>query len=149
MAKVLTILRDPNPILREPTSLVTSVDDSIRELVDDMVETMFDSNGCGLAAPQIGVSLKLFVIGFPLGDTETDLKVFINPEVTLLEGTMKCSEGCLSIPGTTKEVERAQRVRVKALNEEGKPFELVASGLLAVVIQHENDHLNGILMTDH
>lgn len=142
------ILNYPDPRLREPAKPVTVVDDSVRALVADMAETMYDAPGVGLAANQIGELVRIFIIDIAEEDEPSDLKVFINPEITKLEGTQMWQEGCLSFPGVSEEIKRAERVKVKALNEHGQPFELEADGLLAVAIQHENDHLNGVLMID-
>jgi len=124
------------------------VDDSIRELVSDMAETMYDAPGVGLAANQVGVPLRIFIIDIADEDSPSDLRVFINPEIMDADGTQSWQEGCLSFPGVSEEVKRAERVRVRALNEQGEAFELEADGLRAVAIQYENDHLNGVLMID-
>lgn len=142
------ILNYPDPRLREPAQPVEVVDDGIRSLVADMAETMYDAPGVGLAANQIGVLLRIFIIDIAEEDAPSDLKVFINPEITKVEGIQSWQEGCLSFPGVSEEIKRAERVRVKALDEHGQPFELEADGLMAVAIQHENDHLNGVLMID-
>jgi peptide deformylase len=142
------ILKYPDPRLKQIAEPVGSVNDEIRQLVDDMAETMYAAPGVGLAANQIGVLLRVFVIDVAGEDEPSDLKVFINPELVETTGTQTWEEGCLSFPGVTEEIRRAERVRVKALDREGKPFELEAEGLLAVAIQHENDHLNGVVMLD-
>lgn len=142
------ILNYPDPLLREPAKPVEVVDDSIRALIADMAETMYDAPGVGLAANQIGVLLRIFIIDIAEEDAPSELRVFINPEITKLEGVQLWQEGCLSFPGVSEEIKRAERVHVKALDEHGQPFELEADGLLAVAIQHENDHLNGVLMID-
>lgn len=142
------ILTYPDPRLREDTKPVETVDGSIQQLIDDMAETMYDAPGCGLAANQIGVMLRIFVIDVAGEDEPSDLKVFVNPEIVETSGTQVWEEGCLSFPGVTEEIKRAERVVVRALDREGKPFELEATGLLAVAIQHENDHLNGVVMID-
>ncbi|MFO7178420.1 MAG: peptide deformylase [Pseudomonadota bacterium] len=143
-----TVLKYPDPRLREIAKPVEQVTDEIRALVDDMAETMYASKGCGLAAPQIGVSLRVFVVDCAGEDEPSDLRIFINPEIVESRGTQMWSEGCLSLPGVSEEIKRAERVRVRALDREGRPFELEADGLLAVAIQHELDHLNGVLMID-
>lgn len=142
------ILSYPDPLLREPAKPVEVVDDSIRALIADMAETMYAAPGVGLAANQIGVLLRIFIIDIAEEDAPSDLKVFINPEISELEGVQLWQEGCLSFPGVSEEIKRAERVRVKALNEFGEPFEMDADGLMAVALQHENDHLNGVLMID-
>ena len=142
------ILEYPDPRLREVGKPVEKVDDSIRRLVEDMAETMYAAPGVGLAAPQIGVPLRVFVIDIAAEDEPSELRVFINPELFDLDGTQTWNEGCLSFPGVSEEIKRAETVKVRALDANGKSFELEAEGLLAVAIQHENDHLNGVLMID-
>jgi peptide deformylase len=142
------ILTYPDPRLREAAKPVEVIDDEIRTLIEDMAETMYDAPGCGLAANQIGVSLRVFVIDVADEDAPSELKVFINPEIIEADGSQTWEEGCLSFPGVNEEIRRARQVKVRALDAEGKPFELQADGLLAVAIQHENDHLNGVLMVD-
>jgi peptide deformylase len=133
-----------------PGKDVEVFDDDLRALIDDMAETMYAAPGVGLAAPQIGVSKRLFIVDVATADDEpSDLRVFINPEIVALEGETTFNEGCLSFPGATEEIDRAARVTVRALDQEGNPFELDADGLLAIAIQHENDHLDGKLMIDH
>ncbi|MGE0327940.1 MAG: peptide deformylase [Polyangiaceae bacterium] len=142
------ILEFPDPRLREVGQPVTVFDDELRQLVEDMAETMYDAPGVGLAATQIGVAKRLFVIDIAGEDEPSDLKVFINPEILELDGTQVWEEGCLSFPGATEEVKRAEVVKVRAQDEFGETFELEADGLMAVAIQHENDHLDGVLMID-
>lgn len=145
---VREILVYPDPRLREKAEPVAEVDDSIRALVEDMAETMYAAPGVGLAANQIGVLLRVFVIDVADEEEPSNLMVFINPEILDATGTQTYQEGCLSFPGGSEEIKRAEHVRVRALDVNGKPFELEAEGLLAVAIQHENDHLNGVLMID-
>jgi peptide deformylase len=142
------ILEYPDPRLREVAKPVERVDDEIRRLLDDMAETMYDAPGVGLAANQIGVDKRIFVIDIAAEDEPSELYAFVNPEILELDGTQTWNEGCLSFPGVSEEIKRAERVKVRALDRNGKPFELEAEGLLAVAIQHENDHLNGVLMID-
>lgn len=147
---VRTILHYPDKRLRDPGKPVTEFGPELAALIEDMAETMYAAPGVGLAAPQIGVSQRLFIIDIASGDDEpSDLRVFINPEIVEEVGTICFEEGCLSFPGVHEEVKRAERVKVRAKNEKGEDFELEADGLLAVAIQHENDHLNGELMIDH
>jgi peptide deformylase len=146
---IRTILHYPDPRLREKAKPITTIDDGIRKLVDDMAETMYAAPGVGLAATQIGEAVSLFVIDVADEDEPSDLRVFINPEIVAKSGKTCFREGCLSFPGVSEEVERAEQVTVKALDRDGKPFELTADGLLAIAIQHENDHLQGKLMIDH
>lgn len=143
-----TILHYPDPRLREVAEPVEKVNDEIRQLVEDMAETMYDAPGVGLAATQIGVNQRIFVIDIADEDEPSDLRVFINPEIIEKDGQILFSEGCLSFPGVSEEVKRADRVKVRALDAEGKSFQLEAEGLMAVAIQHETDHLNGVLMID-
>ncbi len=142
------ILKYPDPRLKQRALPVTEVTDEIRQLVDDMAETMYAAPGVGLAATQVGVMLRVFVIDIANEDEPSDLRVFINPEITATVGTQTWEEGCLSFPGVTEEIRRAERVTVRALDRDGKPFELEAGGLLAVAVQHENDHLDGVVMLD-
>jgi peptide deformylase len=142
------ILEYPDPRLREVAKPVARVDDEIRRLVEDMAETMYAAPGVGLAAPQLGIGLRIFVIDTATEDEPSDLRVFINPEIIEADGTQNWNEGCLSFPGVSEEIKRAERVKVRALGSDGKSFELEATGLLSVAIQHENDHLNGVLMID-
>lgn len=145
---VLEILTYPDPRLRELAKPVATVDDSIREIVDNMAETMYAAPGVGLAATQVGVPLRIFVVDTAAEGESSQLRVFINPEILELRGKHLWREGCLSFPDVSEEVKRAEWVRARALDREGKPFELEAEGLLAVAIQHETDHLNGVLMID-
>jgi peptide deformylase len=144
------ILTYPDKRLREPGKDVEVFDDELRTLIDDMAETMYAAPGVGLAATQIGVAKRLFIVDTATSDDEpSDLRVFINPEIIATEGDTTFNEGCLSFPGAQEEVERAAKVTVRALDQHGDPFELEAEGLLAIAIQHENDHLDGKLMIDH
>ena len=145
---LLPILQYPDPRLREAAKPVAAVTPEILKLVDDMAETMYDAPGCGLAANQVGVPLRIFVIDTAAEDEPSDLRVYINPEIVELDGVQTWEEGCLSFPGATEEIKRAEKVKVRALDRDGKEFTLEAEGLLAVAIQHENDHLNGVLMID-
>ncbi len=139
----------PDPVLKEVAAPVERVDDSIRKLLDDMAETMYAADGVGLAAPQIGVLKRLITIDTSPRQEGQRLVHLVNPEIVKTEGTTTYTEGCLSIPGEAEDVERAAKVWVRALGRDGKPFELEADGLLAIAIQHENDHLNGTLFVDH
>ena len=146
---VRDILRYPDPRLRRPGEVVTAFDEGLQRLVNDMAETMYAAPGVGLAAPQIGVSLRLFIVDVASGDdAPSDLRVFANPEIIDRMGEIDFEEGCLSFPGAREEIRRAERVRVRAQDAQGNPFELEADGLLAIAIQHENDHLDGKLMID-
>ncbi|WP_097459529.1 peptide deformylase [Mangrovitalea sediminis] len=145
---ILEILEFPDPRLRTVAKPVETVDDSIRKLIDDMFETMYEAPGIGLAATQVNVHKRIVVID--VSEDHDQPLVFINPEVEVLEGEeMEMQEGCLSVPGFYESVVRIEHVRVKALDRDGKPFEMEAEGLLAVCIQHELDHLNGKLFVDY
>lgn len=149
------ILIYPDERLRRPTSVVTEFDDKLQALVDDMFETMYDDDGIGLAAPQIGISKKIVVIDIPLvneatGETTPQPIVLINPEIVKAEGTSVYNEGCLSVPGMYEEVERAAMITLKAQNAKGEEvvYEDVTD-LLCTCMQHELDHLQGKLFIDY
>lgn len=144
---LLTILEFPDPRLRTRAVPVQEVDDALRQLVDDMTETMYQANGIGLAATQVNVHQRIVVID--VSEERNQPRVFINPEIIDREGDEVMEEGCLSVPGIYDTVRRAERVRVRALDRDGNSFELDADGLLAVCIQHEMDHLNGKLFVDY
>src|SRR5438876_1043914 len=129
------ILKYPDPLLKQRAKPVEAVTEEIRQLIDDMAESMYAAPGVGLAANQVGVLLRVFVIDIAGDDEPSDLRVFINPEILEATGTLTWEEGCLSFPGITEEIRRAEHVRVRALDRDGKPFELEADGLLAVAIQ--------------
>ena len=144
---LLTILEYPDPRLRTTATAVDRVDDNIRRLIDDMLETMYAAPGVGLAASQVNVHKRIIVVD--VSDKRDTPYAFINPRIDLLEGEQETPEGCLSVPGFYELVKRADRVRVRALDRKGEPFELVADGMLAVCIQHECDHLDGKLFVDY
>lgn len=147
---VRTILHYPDKRLREPAQPVTRFDAELARLLEDMAETMYAAPGVGLAAPQIGVPLRIFVIDVATGDDQpSEFRVFINPELVETQGEVCNEEGCLSFPGVQEEVWRAERVRVRAQDAKGEWFELNADGFLAIAVQHEHDHLIGKLMVDH
>ena len=133
-------------ILRKKSRIINEIDDRIITLIKDMQETMYDAQGVGLAAPQVGVLKKIFVIDIYDG---TGIKVFINPEILETSGEVIDIEGCLSLPGEQDEVKRPQKVKVKATNINGEEFVLEADGLLARAVCHENDHLYGVLFKDY
>jgi peptide deformylase len=143
----LKILEFPDPRLRHVARPVDSVGERERQLADDMLETMYEARGIGLAATQVGENIRLFVMDISEGRNEP--RVLFNPEILDCEGNQACEEGCLSVPGMYAEVRRAETVRVRALDRDGEPFELDADGLMAVCIQHEIDHLDGKLFIDH
>jgi peptide deformylase len=143
---ILPIRYLPDPVLREKAKRVPRVDASIRRLIDDMIESMYAAHGVGLAAPQIGVSLRVIVIGMP----EEEPFALINPEIVKVTGERAVDEGCLSVPGYRAEVTRHRVSIAKGLNSEGKEVRIKArDDLLAQALEHEIDHLNGILYIDH
>jgi len=142
------ILRLGDSILSDPTRPVDAVTPEIETLIDDMIETMYAAPGIGLAAPQVGVSLKIFVIDLSLGKDPAGLQTMINPEFVERDGMQLEEEGCLSIPGFTATVARPQRVVVKGLNRHGDEYIVEGKGLLARALQHEMDHLNQCLFVD-
>jgi peptide deformylase len=145
---VRTILHYPDPRLREAGKKVPALTAELKQLIDDMAETMYAAPGVGLAATQIGEPWQIFVVDCAAEGEPSDLRVFVNPEIASTEGTLTWEEGCLSFPGAREEVERASKVRVRAQDRDGAWFELEAEGLLAIAIQHEYDHLQGVLMID-
>jgi peptide deformylase len=146
MAK-LEILHFPDPRLRTVAKPVPVVNAEIRRLIDAMFETMYDAPGIGLAATQVNVHQRLLVLD--VSEDKDQPQVFINPEILSRDGVEEMEEGCLSVPGVYDKVQRAERIRVRALDRDGNPFELEADGLLAVCIQHEIDHLDGKLFVDY
>jgi len=143
----LNILHFPDPRLRNVARPVKQVDDTIRKLADDMLETMYAAPGIGLAATQANVDKRVIVID--VSEDKSQPLYLINPEILELDGAEEMEEGCLSVPGVYENVQRADKVRVRALDREGQTFELDANGLLAVCIQHEIDHLDGKLFVDY
>lgn len=145
---ILEILEFPDPRLRTIAKPVTVVDDKIRQLINDMFETMYAAPGIGLAASQVNVHQRLVVID--ISEDQSRPMVFINPEITVLDEQLhEYDEGCLSVPGFYETVVRPEHIRVTALDRDGKPFTLQPEGLLAICIQHELDHLNGKLFVDY
>ncbi len=144
---ILHILHYPDPRLRIRAEPVEQVDDEVRQLVDDMLETMYDAPGIGLAAPQVSVSKRLIVID--ISETRDAPVCLINPVILAREGSEVMEEGCLSVPGIYDTVERAAAIRVQAVGRDGASYEMEADGLLAVCIQHEMDHLEGKLFVDY
>ncbi|MGQ8367039.1 peptide deformylase [Glaciecola sp. 1036] len=144
---VLEVLTFPDERLRTIAEPVSEVNDEIRQLVDDMFETMKDEKGIGLAATQVNVHKRVVVMD--VSEEQNEPRVFINPEIVEKEGSTISEEGCLSVPGNYAKVDRAEKVKVTALDKDGNPFELEAEGLLAICIQHELDHLKGKLFVDY
>ncbi|NBB93223.1 MAG: peptide deformylase [Gammaproteobacteria bacterium] len=143
----LKILEYPDPRLRRVARPAENVDERERKLVEDMLETMYDARGIGLAATQVDEDVRIVVMD--LSDSRDEPRVFINPEILDRSGSQCYEEGCLSVPGFYAEVTRAEQVKVGALDIDGKPYELEADGLLAVCIQHEIDHLDGKMFIDY
>jgi peptide deformylase len=144
------ILSPPDARLRAPTRPVEHFDAELARLVNDMAETMYAAPGIGLAAPQIGVSLRLFVIDVASGgEGPSEFRVFVNPELGERSGDLHHPEGCLSLPGIRETVPRSYRVKVRAQNEHGEHFDLEATDVFAHALQHEHDHIEGVLFIDH
>ena len=135
-----------DPVLREKCAPVAEIDDEVRQLAADMQETMYDADGIGLAAPQVGVPIRLFV--YDVRDDEVPPGVLVNPEIVEEEGAAKEEEGCLSIPGLSEMVERSESIVARGIGLDGEPVEIRADGILSRCIQHETDHLDGILFLD-
>jgi len=146
---ILTVKTLGDPVLRRKAETVTTVTPELLRLAEDMLETMYGENGVGLAAPQVGMSVRMFVCdpGPAEGGARTP-QVFFNPVLTDLRGKDLTEEGCLSLPGIRAEVERATALRLRAMNTEGSPVEREIAGYLARIVQHETDHVNGILFVD-
>lgn len=144
---LLEILQFPDPRLRIKADAVTTITDDVRRLVDDMYETMYHAKGVGLAATQVGINLRIFTMD--VSDTRDQRMCIINPEILSSEGERFEDEGCLSVTGAYEKVKRAEKVRMRAMDLDGKKIELDADGLMAHCIQHEVDHLNGMLFIDH
>ena len=142
---IRTMCRLPDPVLRQKAKRVPAIDSSIQRLIDDMVETMQQANGVGLAAPQVGVSLRVVVLQMP---GEEPIAI-INPKMVKRAGEREVTEGCLSVPGYAGEIKRSLSVTVKGQNRQGKAIRLKSTGLMAEALEHELDHLNGILYVDH
>ena len=145
---IRSILTFPEPVLRKKAKKVTTFDDELIQLAQDMGETMYAAPGVGLAANQIGVLLQIVVVDISESEEEKKFISLINPVISEGEGYVTDEEGCLSVPGYTADVTRAEWITVKALNGEGEPIELTAEGLPAIAIQHEIDHLDGTLFID-
>jgi peptide deformylase len=144
---ILDVLRFPDERLRTVAKKIVKVDKSITTIINDMFDTMHEENGIGLAATQVNVHKRLVVMD--VSENQDTPMVFINPEITHKEGKTISEEGCLSVPNNYAQVERAEKVTVSALNRTGEPFTLDADGLMAICIQHELDHLKGILFVDY
>ena len=147
---ILEILTYPDPFLRQSTNPVTDVNDQIQKIIEDMAETMYEAPGVGLAAIQAGIDKSIIVFDPAADDEKRDFHALINPEIVFSEGEMLSeNEGCLSVPDFRADVKRFERVIVEALDRNGKPLKFEAEGLLSVIMQHEIDHLKGVLFIDH
>ncbi|MBW2193814.1 MAG: peptide deformylase [Deltaproteobacteria bacterium] len=146
----LKILTFPDKFLNQPTKEVENIDGKLQGIIDDMAATMYDAPGIGLAAIQVGIDKSILIFDVSPRDDERCLEVLVNPRIVTREGkTLSENEGCLSVPDYRADVKRALAVQVKGVDREGNPVSLDAEGLLAVVLQHEIDHLNGVLFIDH
>lgn len=145
----LPILLYPDPRLRQDALPIERVTPEIQHLIDELAETMYAAPAVGIAAPQVGEFLRLFLVDMATDDEPSNLLVFINPEITEHGGERIAAESCLSCPGVSKRVRRASGIKGRALDRQGVPFVFVADGSLAAAIQHEIDHLNGVLLIDH
>jgi peptide deformylase len=143
------ILVWPHPTLKQKAKPVEKVDDSIRQLIKDLYESMYAADGVGLAAPQIGVLKNVIVLDTTPRQPEARPVAMVNPEILVLEGKTTYKEGCLSVPGEAEDVDRASTVTVRYLDEQGQPQTLTTDGLLAIAVQHETDHLKGVMFVDH
>lgn len=146
---ILEIVVYPDPILRKKCQAVQSFDDSLKKIAADMTETVHAAPGVGLAAPQVGLDMRLAVVDLSAGEDPNALYYLVNPEVSTPRGQESEVEGCLSIPNYRDRVKRPETITLKAFDLEGKPFTLEADGWLARAIQHEVDHLNGVLFVDY
>ena len=142
---ILPMVDYNNPVLRQKAKRVSSIDGAIAQLIDDMVETMREVGGVGLAAPQIGVPLRIAVIELP----DEEIIVLVNPKIVKRSGERQIEEGCLSIPGYRGEIQRSEKVTVKGLDRFGREIRIKGEGLLAQAVEHELDHLDGTLYIDH
>jgi len=146
---LLNILTYPDPFLRQPTKPVTDIDDQIQAIIENMAETMYDAPGVGLAAIQAGIDKSIIVYDPEADDRKRDFQVLINPEIVFSDGAMVSeNEGCLSVPDFRADVKRSEQVIVEALDRNGKPLKIETEGLLSVIMQHEIDHLKGVLFID-
>nr|MBN2278198.1 peptide deformylase [candidate division Zixibacteria bacterium] len=138
-----------NPVLETEAREIREISPEVKNLVSDMIDSLKNQHGLGLAAPQVGVSLRIFIVDLSAIDITETVKVFINPEIIETSGEVVMEEGCLSFPGIFQRISRPEYVKVRATDLDGKVFTLEASGMLARAIQHENDHLNGVLFVEY
>lgn len=145
---VLEIIKFPNPLLKKKCEEVDQINGEIKKLIEDMMETMYEANGIGLAASQVGVLRRVIVLDVSPIDPDKNPITLINPEIISEEGEIEFEEGCLSLPEFREKIKRKERVRVKGLSPEGDEIQLDSDGIMAIALQHEIDHLNGILLLD-
>jgi len=145
---VLEILKYPNPLLKKRCQEVDRIDDGLKKLIQDMTETMYQANGVGLAACQVGVLQRVIIIDVSPMDPQQGLLTLVNPEIISEEGEIEHEEGCLSVPDCWEKVKRKEKVHVKGISPEGTEMEISGEGILAISLQHEIDHLNGVLILD-
>jgi len=145
---VVEILKYPHPLLKKRSKEVDRIDGEVKRLIRDMIDTMYDANGIGLAACQVGISKRVVVLDISPMDPQQAFFAMVNPEVISEEGEIDHEEGCLSVPDCLEKVKRKEKIRVKGLSLEGEEIDVAAEGILAIALQHEIDHLNGILILD-
>jgi peptide deformylase len=145
---VLEILKYPHPLLKKRSKEVERVDAEVRKLIQNMAETMYAANGVGLAACQVGVPRRIIVLDVSPLDSEQSLFAMINPEVISEEGEIDYEEGCLSVPDCLEKIKRREKIRIRGTSPEGKEMEVEGEGILAIALQHEIDHINGVLILD-
>jgi len=145
---ILEILKYPHAVLKKKCDKIERIDENLGKLIQDMTETMYGSGGVGLAACQVGISRRVIVVDVSPVDSEKGLFVMINPEIISEEGEVEHEEGCLSVPDYSEKLKRREKVLVRGISLEGRELEISAKGILAIALQHEIDHLNGILILD-
>lgn len=145
---ILEIKKYPDEVLKKKAETISEINGDLQKLIDDMIETMYNANGVGLAAPQVGVSKRLIVVDTSPREENQSLIVLINPEIINSEGEILSEEGCLSLPGFITRLKRKEKVIVRGLDRKGKEVEIEGTGLLARALQHEIDHLDGMLLID-
>jgi peptide deformylase len=142
------ILQYPHPLLKKRSKEVEQIDGELKKLIQDMTETMYDAGGVGLAAPQVGISKRVIVVDVSPIDPQQTFFIMINPEIVSEEGDVDHEEGCLSVPDCLEKVKRKEKVRIRGISAEGREMEISGEGILAFALQHEIDHLNGVLILD-
>jgi peptide deformylase len=145
---VLEILKYPHPVLKKRSEHVDKIDEAVKKLIEDMRETMYEANGVGLAACQVGDPRRIIVVDVSPIDPQKSFFAMINPEVIAEEGEVDHEEGCLSVPDCYEKLRRREKIRVRGISPEGKEMEVAGEGILAIALQHEIDHINGVLILD-